>query len=75
MPMSSGLAARRYFSEVVAKPYIGFRGKAQAEEKAQSARVLWRMSVHFEEACDELSRAVCNPPKYPGGLIGDKMGI
>jgi hypothetical protein len=28
---------------------ITFKDKARADEKAESARVLWRMSVHFEE--------------------------
>jgi hypothetical protein len=28
---------------------ITFKNKARTDEKAESARVPWRMSVHFEE--------------------------
>ena len=53
------------------KPAITTADKAQNDppslksygktsEKTRSARVLWQMSAHFEEACDELSRVVCN---------------
>jgi hypothetical protein len=38
--------------EVVSGPQIRLKGKAQTDEKAQSASVLWRMSLHFEEVCD-----------------------
>ena len=34
------------------KPATITADKAQADEKAQSASALWRMSVHFEEVCD-----------------------
>jgi hypothetical protein len=33
----------------ISKMQITFKDKARADEKAESARVLWRMSVHFEE--------------------------
>jgi hypothetical protein len=33
--------------ELVSKPQIMFEGKAQVDEKAQSAKVLWRMSSTF----------------------------
>jgi hypothetical protein len=35
--------------EAISKMQITFKDKARADEKAESARVLWRMSVHFEE--------------------------
>jgi len=33
--------------EMVSKPQIRLKGKAQTDEKAQSAKVLWRMSSTF----------------------------
>jgi hypothetical protein len=35
--------------ESISKMQITLKDKARADEKAESARVLWRMSVHFEE--------------------------
>jgi len=32
---------------VVSKPQVRLKGKAQADEKAQSAKALWRMSSTF----------------------------
>jgi ABC-type polar amino acid transport system ATPase subunit len=46
--------------EAISKMQITFKDKARADEKAESARVRWRMGSTFEEACDELSRVVSN---------------